>query len=164
MTGPRGLLDVRRFILTDSVLDPAVHAMQDAGVQHDEAFVLLGGSLCRSGEALNFTSCYMPEQTPCGTPSGLMVEVSGSALHKANLEFHGRGEIMAGQMHSHPTDAYHSQLDDALPLVTLLGALSIVVPDFAEGGTSSIERWASYRLTGPGAWRPVRGGEVEYRA
>jgi len=163
VTGPRGLLDVRRFVLTSSAINPAMIALKEAGARCDEAFALLGGTLSQDGEALEFTSCFVPEQTPYRTPDGVMVEVSGSALHRANLEFYRRGEIMAGQVHSHPSDAYHSQLDDALPLVTLLGALSVVIPDFAAAGTASLDRWACYRLIGPSAWRAMKGEELEYR-
>jgi len=37
-------------------------------------------------------------------------------------------------------------------LVTLAGALSLVVPDFAEHAPDDIARWAWYRLIGTGAW------------
>ena len=154
---------MRRFILTSPAINPAILVLQEAGSRHDEAFVLLGGTLGGNGQTLEFTSCYVPDQTPYNTPEGLMVEVTGTALHDANLELHRRGEIMAGQIHTHPTHAYHSQLDDALPLVTLLGGLSIVIPDFAARGTESLDRWACYRLIGPGVWRTARKGEFEYR-
>ena len=85
--------------------------------------------------------------------------MSGRALHSANIAFYRRGEIMAGQVHTHPTDAFHSPVDDHFPLVTLLGALSIVMPDFAGAGISSLKRWAFYRLTGSGTWKPALARE-----
>lgn len=163
MTGSRGILDVRLLIITDRAIDPALLALQEAGAHQNEAFALLGGILYEDQQSFEFTSCYIPDQTSFQTEDGLHVEVPGSALHRANLEFHHRGELMAGQVHSHPTDAFHSSLDDALPLVTLLGALSIVVPDFAADGISSIHRWAFYRLIGVREWRLTREDEVEYR-
>ncbi len=40
-------------------------------------------------------------------------------------------------------------------MVTLLGGLSGVVPDFGEGGVERLEDWAWYRLSGLGEWSPL---------
>ena len=64
------------------------------------------------------------------------------------------GETLGGQAHSHPTDAYHSDTDDHLALVTLLGAISLVVPDFAARRQPSAD-WFWARLVGAQHWAPV---------
>ena len=48
-------------------------------------------------------------------------------------------------MHSHPSDAYHSETDDAYPIATLEGSLSIVLPFFGRDGWESRDI-AAYRL------------------
>jgi hypothetical protein len=60
--------------------------------------------------------------------------VEGSELHRLNVWLFEHGEELAVQVHSHPTDAYHSDTDDAYPIVAIRGGLSIVVPDFARDG------------------------------
>ena len=40
---------------------------------------------------------------------------------RVNRTFYEQGLTLAGQVHSHPADAYHSDTDDAYPLMTLIG-------------------------------------------
>jgi hypothetical protein len=49
------------------------------------------------------------------------------------------------QVHSHPTEAYHSETDDTYPIVTVRGGLSLVVPDFGRAGLLG-DGVACYRL------------------
>ncbi len=155
MTGPQGLLDVSRFVIPSAILDTTVQVLIEAGRDGDEAFVLWSGVLEDGGTRLRFTIATRPEQEPMVTPDGLLVVVPGTALAEVNLACYRRGEILAGQVHSHPTDAYHSTTDNHYPLVTLLGALSLVIPDFARDGRHGAGRWAWYRLAGPGRWNQV---------
>lgn len=138
----------------DSVLRPTLEFLQERGRKGYEGFVVWGAR--QVGEhSLDFTSCYVPEQTAHKTKDGLLVTVDGDALFRMNRAFYQSGEIAAGQVHTHPTDAYHSDTDDHFPLVTLRGALSLVIPDFAKAGRSGVERWAWYRLAGPAQWEPA---------
>lgn len=144
----------RELVIPDSVLAPTLEFLQDRGRLGHEGFVVWGGK--PDGEnALHFTSCYVPEQTAHKTADGLLVVVDGEALFRMNRAFYERGEIAAGQVHTHPTDAYHSSTDDHFPLVTLCGALSLVVPDFAQHGRTGMDRWAWYRLRDHGVWDPA---------
>jgi proteasome lid subunit RPN8/RPN11 len=101
---------------------------------------------------VTFSTVMAPAQTAHKTRDGLMVTVDGDALFEINRTLYGRGEILAGQVHSHPADAYHSSTDDHYPLVTLTGALSVVVPDFASHAPDDINNWAWYRLISTGTW------------
>lgn len=141
----------RDLYIPNSVVDPTLDFLRDRGRIGCEGFVVWGGHATPDG-ALNFTSCYVPEQTAHKTEHGLLVTVDGDALFRMNRAFYRRNEVAAGQVHTHPTDAYHSETDDHYPLVTLRGALSLVIPDFAEAGRDGIDRWAWYRLNGPGLW------------
>jgi hypothetical protein len=155
MTGRQGLLNVRRFVVPSAILDTTLQSLTEAGRNGNEAFVLWSGVLDDGGTRLRFTTATRPEQEPMATPEGLLVVVPGTALTEVNLGCYRRGEILAGQVHSHPTDAYHSATDNHYPLVTLLGALSVVIPDFARDGRHGIDRWAWYRLAGPERWNQV---------
>ena len=146
-----GLLGVRTFIVPVSIIEGTVAFLREVGVEGFEGFVLWAGTLVAAGR-FEFRSFVVPEQRAMMTDTGLLVTVEGKALFMVNKSLHERGEILAAQVHSHPTSAYHSSTDDTYPLATLVGALSIVVPDFARNAPADLDRWAWYRLSRSGKW------------
>lgn len=149
-----GLLAVRTFMIPLSLIDETVRFLRRIGDEGMEGFVLWTGQ--SDGNArFQFRSCIIPEQRALVTESGLLVTVDGKSLFEVNKTAHAAGEVIAAQVHSHPTSAYHSSMDDAFPLVTLLGGLSIVIPDFARNAPADIKRWAWYRLSREAQWEPA---------
>src|ERR1051325_11195140 len=126
----RGLLNIGTFVIPRQVLHRTIHFLRDVGRSGSEGFVLWGGKI-EKGTTLRFTNALVPGQQSFSTPDGLLVTVPGDALFSVNKLLHECGEILAGQVHTHPASAYHSETDDHYPMVTLLGALSVVIPDFA---------------------------------
>ena len=61
---------------------------------------------------------------------------------------------LAAQVHSHPRRAFHSRADDEWAVVRHEDALSIVVPDFAEGvdAENFVERVAVFSLSADDRW------------
>lgn len=157
LTSSAGLSAIRDFHVPRVVLDTTLEVLRQAGTEGNEAFVVWGGEV--SDGVLRFTSALRPHQRAINGPDGVGVYVSGEALFEVNRLLFSRGEVLAGQVHSHPTDAYHSDTDNHFPLVTILGALSLVVPDFAVRGRKGIGEWAWYRLAGPSSWRPLDQAE-----
>lgn len=156
------LEQIMTFRIPRRVIAETVSVLAEAGTEGHEAFVLWGAILDSSARALTFRSAVAPCQTGHKTPDGLLVTVEGAALFEVNRELYQRGELLAGQVHSHPTTAYHSSTDDHYPLVTLAGALSVVVPDFAAHAPDDIKNWAWYRLVGPAQWDELtRNDRVE---
>lgn len=156
------LAGVRRFVIPGVLLDDTLKVLAAAGRERHEAFVVWGGTC--DGTTLEYRSHLVPEQTAHTTRDGLLVTVAGQSLFHVNRELHHRGEILAGQVHTHPTAAFHSDTDDHFPLVTLLGSLSVVIPDFARAGTGAMREWAWYRLVGVGRWADLsRDDKVEIR-
>lgn len=149
-----GLLAVRTYVIPSAVLADTLSFLREVGREGFEGFVLWGGVLTRPDE-MTFRSALIPRQRAMQTESGLLVTVEGSALFDVNRTLHERGEVLAAQVHSHPTEAYHSTTDDDFPMVTLMGALSIVVPDFAKNAPADIDAWAWYRLSRSSRWRMV---------
>jgi proteasome lid subunit RPN8/RPN11 len=144
---------VREFVIPLELVDQTLEPLQEAGRSGYEAFVLWGGRF--AGDRFEFAAAYFPEQTTSRGAEGLMVYVDGEALFRVNRAFYERGLVLGGQVHSHPTDPYHSEIDNTYPLVTLVGALSGVVPDFGDGGRERVNEWAWYRLVAAGAWASV---------
>lgn len=158
--GSAGLTGVARFTLTEDVIAGTVRVLREAGEHGFEAFVLWGGVLDEDPEVLHLVTAVRPRQQPEKTRHGLLVTVQSKALFAVNKLLYERGEILSAQVHSHPGRAYHSSTDDTYPLVTLGGALSVVVPDFAAAGRDGFDSWVWYRLIGIGSWVPVDPAEL----
>jgi proteasome lid subunit RPN8/RPN11 len=149
-----GLGGILSFVLPRSLLEWSLEALARIGTQRAEGFVVWGG-VHASETVFRFETGLVPEQRAYSTEDGLLVTVDGDALHKINVTFNESGLMLAGQIHSHPTGAYHSSTDDHLPLVTVVGGLSVVVPDFAQDGIGAFERFAWYRLASYANWIEV---------
>ncbi len=114
-----------------------------------EGFALWAGTL--AGDVFRVSDTIIPEQTGLRSDLGVCVTVDGRELHRINVWLHGRGLTLVAQLHSHPAEAYHSPTDDAFPIATTTGSLSLVVPDFA-ATPFSLETCAVYRLLPPRGW------------
>lgn len=158
MSGPRGILDASRFDVPWSVIDETIRTLREGGRNGLESMVAWAGQRHRGG--VQVVRAIFPRQTSHRTPDGLLVVVDGDALFDLNRDLFSHQELLVGQVHSHGDDAYHSDTDDHLSLVTMLGALSVVVPAFAAGGRSDIEHWYWTQLVGTGLWEPVSAGRL----
>jgi hypothetical protein len=107
-------------------------ALRRAGRKRHEAFVLWTGVV--EGSAFLVRNAHMPKQTGYRSEDGVCVRVDGEELHRLNVWLFKHAEILGVQVHSHPTDAYHSETDDSYPIATTVGALSIVVPHYGRIG------------------------------
>lgn len=64
------------------------------------------------------------------------------------------------QVHTHPGRAFHSPTDDAWPVVSQAGFISLVIPNFAQGEQSLADAWVG-RLNADGVWCQLEDpGEV----
>jgi hypothetical protein len=156
------LLDITRFVAPADIIDSSLDAIARAGADGAELFVAWGG-VATDALTFEFRSATIPRQKSMRTENGLMVAIEGDALFRLSRELHRRGLTLAGQIHGHPTDAYHSPLDDAWAIPTLPGSLSVVVPDFAEAGRAALKRCEIYRLGADGMWRPFPSSQVEFQ-
>jgi hypothetical protein len=143
------LNDIQQFVVPERLLSRTFDVLREAGRSGNEAFVLWGGTK-RVSDFL-FIEAYVPRQEAIQSDEGLLVVVAGEALFEANRAFYETGLIMAAQVHSHPTSAFHSETDDGYPLITLEGGLSLVIPDFAAADLEQREGWALFRLMA-GKW------------
>jgi hypothetical protein len=126
-----------------SIVHETEQHLRRAGRRGLELFVLWSGTLDRSEFAVR--TAHVPRQTSYQLKSGLMVRVDGDALHQLNSWLYEHEEILAVQVHAHPTHAFHSETDDTYPIVTTMGSVSIVAADFCRDGLLS-DASAVYRL------------------
>src|SRR4051812_44961182 len=121
-----------------------------AGRQGVEGLVLWVGTIAE--DVFKVAEFIVPKQYGQRGDHGLLVSVPPEELHKINLWLYKSGYRLIAQVHSHPTEAYHSEVDDRFAIATRLGSYSLVVPDFAVR-PFSLSDCAVYRLTKPPLWR-----------
>ena len=72
----------------------------------------------------------------------------------------GCGEKLLVQLHTHPGRAFHSAVDDRLALPRHTGAISIVIPDFADEWNRNLQQVSVNRHLGAGVWEELGGKAV----
>jgi hypothetical protein len=143
------LESVMQFVVPRHVAAATERQLRAAGGRGYETFVLWTGQ--PRGARFDVAAAHVPHQTSYKLKTGLCVRVEGAALHELNVWLFEHGQTLGAQVHAHPTDAFHSNTDDAYPIVTTLGGLSLVVPDFCREGL--LDGSAAFRLT-PAGWTP----------
>jgi hypothetical protein len=73
-----------------------------------------------------------------------------------------RDLMVAAQVHTHPHEAFHSAADDRWAIVRHVGALSLVLPDFAQKTSidSFLNEAAVFRLSDRNEWNLVDGAAI----
>jgi Prokaryotic homologs of the JAB domain len=123
---------IARFLVPAAVIRETDGQLRAAGYARSECFVLWSG--VQEHDTFQIRTAHVPRQTAYRSPDGLCVRVEGDELHRLNVWLFEHGEHLAVQVHSHPTEAYHSETDDTYPIVTVRGGLSLVVPNFGRAG------------------------------
>ncbi len=149
---------ISRLIVPRSVTDETNHHLAEVGARELEGFVLWAGTA--NGDTFHVRRAIIPAQEGLRSDYGVCVRVDGDELHRINVELYDNKLSLIAQIHSHPTDAYHSTTDDAYPIATTVGCLSLVVPDFASR-PFDLRDCAVYRLLPSGEWEELSGAEVE---
>lgn len=154
MTGLAAVTSVR--VPRDLALE-AHNYLRKAGLQEAEGFALWAGVL--QDGVFCVTHTRIPAQHHLRTDDGVLVVVDSEELLRTNMWLYEQSLTLVAQLHSHPTDAYHSETDDALPIVATVGGLSLVAPDFARR-PFSLADYAVYRLTPEEGWIELADEEV----
>lgn len=152
-----GLLQMRSMRVPGPRLHDAHAHLRDLGDDGFEGMALWCGEL--EGETFRVRETFIPEQRGLRTADGVCVYVAGDELHRLNVWLFERGLVVGAQLHSHPTNAYHSTTDDTYAIATLSGALSIVVRNFA-ADPFSLADCATYRLDERGRWLELSTAEA----
>jgi hypothetical protein len=145
----KGFLGVKTIIVPRAAVAEAHAHLERVGRAGFEGFALWAGVV--EGRRFTVRRTIIPAQKGIKAEEGVCVRVESEELHRINVWLHEQGCALIAQIHSHPTDAYHSETDDAYPIVTTLGGISIVVPDFAQR-SFMLEECAVYRLMPGEGW------------
>ena len=137
------------LVLTSSVLNKAAGFFEERG-----AFGLEGTALIKAGDVLELV---VPRQLAHRDVYGhVNVEVPREGQMDLALAL-GPEEIFVARIHSHPGDAFHSAADDANPIISFEGGLSVVVPFFGLGLRRGLDACAVYLFHG-GGWVELPAG------
>jgi len=99
--------------------------LREAGARYRECVVLwLGRPSVRGIEVVNV---YRPQQRAAED----MFHIPPSSMAALRTTLRRDRVMVAAQVHSHPHEAFHSLADDRWAIVRHVGALSLVVPEFA---------------------------------
>ena len=139
------------FVVPSDICNQTDRALRKAGQGRYEHFVLWSGVI--DEDRFIARTFHSPRQTAYRLEAGLCVRIEADELNRLNRWLYEHGERLAVQIHSHPTEAFHSDTDDTYPIVTTLGGLSLVVPDFCRYGVRGPDT-ALYQLA-PTGWEEV---------
>ena len=144
-----GFLDLKAVHVPRSLADAAQQHLRAVGRHGNEGFALWIGR--RDGHDFRVDETVIPEQRGLQSATGVCVTVGSDELFRINKYLYATGRQLVAQLHSHPTDAYHSETDDSFPIATTAGAFSLVIPDFAVR-PFSLDECAVYRLVPGDGW------------
>lgn len=148
------------YEVSQAVLDETWEFLRRRGEERLEAVVLWLGHVDAADRAC-VLGALVPPQVAYRSEHGLAVEVPQDVLTELIAALPGGVRILV-RVHSHPTDAYHSELDNRNMLIGHEGAISIVVPFFATGSVE-LRTCSINQLHGDGHWRELSSGDIQSR-
>jgi hypothetical protein len=153
-----GLLEITSINVPLKCVNEVYSHLRNVGMKRFEGVALWAG--IRNGvSSFKVTTTIIPKQSAYNHDQGLLYTVDGDELYKINMWLYENKLTLISQIHSHPGAAYHSDTDDAFPIVAVNGGLSIVIPDFGLGEISK-DDWAVYRLYPKRGWLRLPDQEV----
>ncbi len=147
----------RLLLLTVLTLEETLAVLRRGGEQETERVVLWLGR--REENCLRVAEVYEPEQETDVD----YFRIPPAAMAALLKHLGESGTLVAAQVHSHPRRAFHSKADDTWAIVRHVGALSIVVPEFARRTTAAtfLEDAAVFRLSSTNQWEQVPTPELQ---
>jgi proteasome lid subunit RPN8/RPN11 len=139
------LASIEHLHVHRSVLKQTGDFLRRYGEHGAEGLVLWAGTI--EGGIGSIDRVIFPEQNPIQDETGVGYFVTAQTLFKLSRYLEKEKLRLIAQVHSHPTDAYHSEADDRYAIVTESGGFSLVVPDFARA-PMQFDTCAIYRLRG----------------
>ncbi|MFL5560845.1 MAG: Mov34/MPN/PAD-1 family protein [Gemmatimonadaceae bacterium] len=144
-----GFMLLDRLLVPRSLADSAQRHLRKVGRSGNEGFALWAGRF--QGREFVVEETIIPAQHAMRCETGVCVRVDGDELFRINRHLYSIGRLLVAQLHSHPTEAYHSETDDEYPIATTAGAFSLVIPDFAVRDFA-LDDCAVYRLVPGQGW------------
>jgi proteasome lid subunit RPN8/RPN11 len=145
-------VDAMNIIVPTAIIESTLGSLREAGKRDSEAVLLWLGRTTPNG--INIVEAYMPEQEAAHD----YFHIPRRAM-SALLRHLGETKTLIGaQIHSHPEKAFHSSADDRWAIIRHEGALSLVVPYFAEHtfAINFLDQIAAFKLSTSNVWQELQ--------
>ena len=146
---PIGLLHIEEVFIPKEFIESVYKKFRETGEEGYERLALFAGK--KKGPVFTVTNLIFPKQHLTRGPRGVSFYVDGEELERISEWLYENSCHLIAQVHSHPAEAYHSEADDALAIVTATGGISIVVPGYGNSDTY-FSNSAFYRLLPGSGW------------
>ena len=145
---------MKQTFVSGKILDETFTFLQNLGKQELEAHVLWIGK--EEGTVFRINEVIIPKQNN----EIINFEVESEEVHRINVLINKKGLQLIAQIHTHPYDAFHSDVDDEGATPLLPDSLSIVIPNFGFIDKKNIDQWEVYCFDGK-KWNKVNKTEVK---
>jgi len=146
---------VKKVVIPSRILYHTCKFLQSHGKEGKEAHSLWVGT--SNNNIFHVSDVWFPRQAG----SGIFFRVSEIELDRINRELYKKNLRLIAQIHSHQGAAFHSSINDEYPIVTTLGAFSIVIPNYGFVSDNNFHEYAVvFRLTETG-WVELTQEEVD---
>lgn len=149
-----------RFFVPRRLVELSQPLLAESGLEGYEAVVVWTGR-AREDRSVDVVDVIRPAQVASRSELGCSVDVPPDALTEL-IRVLDEGCFIAARLHTHPAEAYHSELDDTNMLIGHVGAISIVVPYFARDPIA-LEKCSVNELTQDEGWIELSADEVHER-
>jgi hypothetical protein len=149
---------MKQILISKNLIEETLEFLKVAGKQQSEGVVLWLAAK-NQVEAI-ISEAYIPEQES----SWGNFRIPRRAVVQLMRHLRAEGLYIAAQVHSHPSEAFHSSIDDEWAIVRHEGALSLVLPDFALNTSpdSFANHTAVFRLSAGNTWDEVSREQIPY--
>jgi proteasome lid subunit RPN8/RPN11 len=113
-----------------AAVEATINHLRHAGLRQSECVALWLARRTRIGAEV--VEVYRPEQVTAFDS----FRIPPSSMNALLARLGDEGLFIGAQVHSHPQEAFHSEVDDRWAIIRHVGAISIVVPYFADAATS----------------------------
>lgn len=118
---------------------------RERGKQGLEATALLASSRPHDSPVW-LDLCILPKQVAERSLFGVSVLIPQGEILDLTSLLADLAAVLRVKFHTHPTDAYHSDMDDENMLMRFHGGLSIVIPDYARNPMLARRGWSLNRF------------------
>ena len=154
-----GLMHLKEIFIPQEFINSIYEEFKAMGKKGFERLALFAGE--KKGEQLYVTHLLFPKQQLIKSAHGVSFHVEAEELERIGEWLFENKRSLIAQIHSHPQEAYHSEADDALAIITTFGGVSIVIPDFGNSDLN-FEKSAIYRLRPESGWTKLTKVETEH--
>lgn len=147
-----------QLVIARTELEQSIQMLRAGGARGEERMVAWLGKDLLTG-AGRVREVYEPEQL-CKMDRFYIPPASMTAL--MGTLGRTRSKILA-QLHTHPHEAFHSEADDVWAIIRHRGALSLVLPHFAQATTADnfLDQVKTYEFSADAHWRLVSNSCLE---